>query len=127
MVPTVSLSFLNRRTINKQVCRVCHERAELKTERLCANCARIKAQIGLRFPDAIRRTITIPAEQQCKRPGCLCAACDGRTLDPHPLYLFDLARADRREIHFHPRCHELWLEAAGLDAHPDQSIDIGQG
>jgi hypothetical protein len=36
MVPTVSLSFLNRRTINKQVCRVCHERAELKTERLCA-------------------------------------------------------------------------------------------
>ena len=126
MVPTVSLSFLNRGKV-KQVCRVCHGIAELKTERLCANCARIKAQIGLRFPDAIRRTITIPAEQQCKRPGCLCAACDGRTLDPHPLYLFDLARADRREIHFHPRCHELWLEAAGLDAHPDQSIDIGQG
>ena len=110
MVPTVSLSFLNRRTINKQVCRVCHELAELKTERLCANCARIKSQISLRFAAAIRGTIAIPAEQHCERLGCSCAACEVRTLGPHPLYLFDLARADRREIHFHPRCHELWLE-----------------
>jgi hypothetical protein len=85
MVPTVSLSFLNRGTV-KQVCRVCHEIAELKTERLCADCTRIKAQIRLRFPDAVRRTITIPAEQHCKRTGCSCAACDGRTLDAHPLY-----------------------------------------
>jgi hypothetical protein len=127
LVPNVSLSFLNRRTI-KQVCRVCHELAELKTERLCAVCARIKAQIHLRFPEAVLRTMAIPAEQQCERSGCSCAACDGRTVDPHPLYLFDLARADRREIHFHPRCHELWLEAvARLDARPEQGIDIGQG
>jgi hypothetical protein len=126
-VPMVSLSFLNRRTINKQVCRVCRELAELKTERLCPDCTRIKAQISLRFPDAIRRTIRIPAEQHCKRSGCSCGACDGRTLDAHPLYLFDLGRADRREIHFHTRCHELWLEAAGLDARPEQGIDIGQG
>ena len=126
-MPNVSLSFLNKRKI-KQVCRVCHELAELRTERLCTECARIKTQIRLRFPDAVRRTITIPAELHCKRSGCSCAACDGRTLDPHPLYLFDLARADRREIHFHPRCHELWLEAVtGLDARQEQGIDIGQG
>ena len=126
-MPNVSLSFLNRRT-TKEVCRVCHEFAELKTERLCADCARIKAQIQLRFPDAVRRTMTIPAEQSCRRSGCLCAACDMRTLGAHPLYLFDLARADRREIHFHPRCHELWVEAVmGLDARADQAIDIGQG
>ena len=52
MVPTVSLSFLHRRTV-RQVCRVCHEIAELKTERLCAVCVRIKAQIRSRFPDAV--------------------------------------------------------------------------
>ena len=128
LVRNVSLSFLNiNRRASKQVCRVCQELAELKTERLCSVCTHIKAQIQLRFAEAIRRTVAIPAQQHCKRSGCSCAACDTRTLDPHPLYLFDLARADRREIHFHPRCHELWLEAAGLDAHPDQSIDIGQG
>jgi hypothetical protein len=126
-VPMVNLSFLNRRTVNKQVCRVCHGVAELKSERLCGDCIRIKAQLRLRFPDAVRRTMAIPTEQQCKRSGCSCAACDGRTLDPHPLYLFDLARGDRREIHFHPRCHELWLEGAGLDARPEHGIDIGQG
>jgi hypothetical protein len=43
-VPTVSLSFLDRGKV-KQVCRGCHAIAELKTERLCADCARIKAQI----------------------------------------------------------------------------------
>jgi hypothetical protein len=127
-VPTVSLSFLNRRAINKQVCRVCHELAELKTERLCAHCVRIKTQISLRFAQAASGTIAIPAPQHCNRSGCSCAACDGRTLDSHPLYLFDLARADRREIHLHPRCHELWLEAVtGLAAGLDQGIDIGQG
>jgi len=51
-VPTVSLSFLNRGKV-KQVCRVCHEIAELKTDRLCAVCVRIKAQIRSRFPDAV--------------------------------------------------------------------------
>ena len=123
---SVSLSFRSRRTV-RQVCRICHEIAELKTERLCADCARIKAQIRLRFPEAVRGTMAIPTEQQCKRSGCSCAACDGRTLDPHPLYPSDPARAVRREIHFHPRCHELWLEAAGLNARPEQGIDIGQG
>jgi hypothetical protein len=123
-VASVSLSFRNRGKV-KQVCRICRELAELKTERLCADCGRIKAQIRLRFADAVRGTVATPAEQQCTRSGCSCAACDGRTLDAHPLYLFDLARAKRREIHFHPRCHELWLEVAGLDARPEQ--DIGQG
>jgi hypothetical protein len=127
MVPTVSLSFLNRGKV-KQVCRVCHELAELKTERLCGDCARIKAQILVRFAEAACGTIAIPAEQHCHRAGCSCAACDGRTVDPHQFYVFDLARAERREIHFHPRCHELWVEAVtALVAHPDQSIDIGQG
>ena len=126
-MPTGSLSFLNRRT-TKQVCRVCHELAELKVERLCALCTHIKSQISLRFAEAVGGTIAIPAEQPCNRSGCSCAACDGRTLDVHPLYLFDLARAGRREIHLHPRCHELWLEAAkGLTSGPEQAIDVGQG
>ena len=126
-MPNVSLSFLNKRKV-KQVCRVCHELAELKTERLCAVCTQIKAQIRVRFPDSVRGTMAIPAEQQCKRSGCLCTACGVRTLDAHPLYPSDPARADRREIHFHPRCHDLWLEAVtGLAARSDQGIDIGQG
>ena len=126
-MPTISLSFLNKRKL-KQVCRVCHGFAELKSEQLCAECARIKSQTSLRFAEAVRGTIAIPAEQQCKRPDCSCAACDGRTLDLHPFYLFDLARAERREIHFHPRCHELWLEAVNrLNSGPDQAIDIVPG
>jgi len=126
IVPYVSLSFLNRRAL-KQVCRVCHELAELKTERLCPVCTHIKAKIQSRFAEAIRRTIPIPAQQYCKRSGCSCAACDTRTLDPHPFYAFDLARADRREIHLHPRCHELWLEATGLGTRPKPDTDTGQG
>ena len=126
-MPTVSLSFRNRGKV-KQVCRICRELGELKTERLCANCARIKSQISVRFAEAVRGTIAIPAEQRCERLGCSCAACDGRTLDTHPLYLFDLAQADPREIHFHPRCHELWLEAAhGLNSGPEQAIGIVLG
>ena len=58
----VSLSFLNRGTINKQVCRVCHGFAELKSERLCGDCTRIKAQIRLRFSEAVRGTLAIPGE-----------------------------------------------------------------
>jgi hypothetical protein len=58
---------------------------------------------------------------------CSCAACDTRTLDPHPLYEFDLARADRREIHLHPRCHELWLEPTGLDTRPKPDADTAPG
>jgi hypothetical protein len=108
MVPTVSLSFLNRGKV-KQVCRVCHGIAELKTERLCADCSRIKGQILFRFADAVRGRIAVPAEQQCKRSGCSCAACDGRTLEAHSLYLFDLARADRREIPGPRRRHRSGL------------------
>jgi hypothetical protein len=121
MVPTVSLSFLNRGKV-KQVCRVCHGIAELKTERLCPDCSRIKAQICSRFPAAARGTMMTSAEQ-CKRSGCACDACGVRTLDSHPFYTS--ARADRREIHFHPRCHELWVEAVtGWDARADQVINI---
>jgi hypothetical protein len=84
----------------------------------------IKSQISARFAEAIRGTIAIPAQQHCKSLGCSCAACDGRTLDPHPRYQFDLARSDRREIHFHPRCHELWLEAVKRpDKAPEQAAD----
>jgi len=126
-IATVSLSVLNREAIDKEVCRVCHEFAELKAGRLCADCTRIGAQIRSRFDGAVRGTIAIPAAKQCKRLGCLCAACDGKTVDPHPLYLFDLARADTREIHFHPRCHELWLEAVnGLTTNPEHISDIGK-
>ena len=125
-MPNMSLSFLNRRTTIRQVCRVCHDLAELKAERLCAVCAGIKEKISLRFAEAVGGTIAIPEERQCKRAGCSCAACDGRTFDLHPLYLFELARADRREIHFHPRCHELWLEVVkGPNGGPEQAV--GQG
>jgi hypothetical protein len=125
-VPTLSLSFLNRRK-TKQVCRICRELAEPKEDRLCAHCVWIKSRISLRFAEAVRGTIAIPAAQHCKRLGCSCAACDGRTLDPHPLYVFDLARADRREIHFHPRCHDLWLEAVkGPSGGPEQIPDVGR-
>jgi hypothetical protein len=127
MVPKVSLTFLNRRT-NRQICRVCHELAELKTEHLCAVCTHIKSQISLRFAAAVGGTVSIPAQQQCKRAGCSCAACDRRTLDVHPLYVFDLARADRREVHLHPRCHDLWLEAVkGPNSGQEHAIDVAQG
>ena len=122
-MPTVSLSFLNRGRV-KEVCRICREITVLKTDRLCGVCAHIKTKIQLRFAEVVRGTIAIPAEQHCKRTGCSCAACDTRTLDPHPLYSFDLARANRREIHFHPRCHELWLEAVkGPSTDPQEAKD----
>jgi hypothetical protein len=95
--------------IVKEICRVCRETAVLETEGLCPDCARIKAQIRLRFPDAVCRTMATSAE--CPRFGCLCPACSRGTIDRHPLYLSDPTRADRREIHLRPRCHELWLEA----------------
>jgi hypothetical protein len=132
-VPTVNLSFLNRggflnRGKIKEVCRVCHELAEMKADRLCAHCVWIKSKITARFAEAVRGTVAIPAQQQCQRYGCSCAACDTRTLAPHPIYVFDLAQANRREIHFHPRCHDLWLEAVnGLRSGPEQATDAGQG
>jgi len=112
------LSFLNRATTTKQVCRICREKAELKTGGLCADCAQIKARIHVHITqqpadgDSSRKT-------QCNRSGCFCAPCGRRILDPHPFQPADPARADRREIHFHPRCHELWLEAVrGVDTLP---------
>jgi len=108
-VPTAALSFLNRRTVNKQVCRICHGLAELKTERLCADCIRIKAQLRSRFSDAAR-VMSSSHEQLCKRAGCVCSACDGRTLDAHPSYP---STSTGRELHFHPRCHDLWSEISG--------------
>ena len=118
---TVNLSFLNRKTINKQVCRICQEFTELKQERLCGECTRIKAQLRSRFPDAAR-SMARSNEQRCKRLGCVCAACDGRTLDSHPFYPSEPAR---REMHYHPRCHELWLETVrGGNSGSEQIIDI---
>jgi len=116
-----TVSFFNRRTINKQVCRVCHELAELKMERLCAGCTRIKAQLRSRFPDAAR-VMASSHEERCKRASCLCSACDGRTLDSHPFYP---SEPTRREIHFHPRCHELWLEIGGR--RQEQAAGTSQG
>jgi hypothetical protein len=106
---TERLSSPKTGKIVKEFCRVCRENAELETERLCPDCTRIKAQIRLRFPDAVRRTKATSGE--CERTGCLCAACRRGTVTRHPLYASDPARADRRDIHLHPRCHELWLEA----------------
>ena len=137
-MPTVKLSFLNRENflnrsfLNrgkiKEVCRICHELAELKADRLCAHCVWIKTKISTRFAEAVRGAVAIPAPQQCQQYGCSCAACDTRTLAPHPLYVFDLAQANRRDIHFHPRCHDLWLEAVnGVNGGPEQATDVGQG
>jgi hypothetical protein len=114
---TERLNSLKPGKIVKEVCRVCRENAELQTERLCPDCARIKAHVRMRFPDAVRRTMVTSAE--CGRTGCLCAACSRGTFTPHPRYLSDSARADHRELHFHPRCHELWLEV--LKGRPEQA------
>jgi hypothetical protein len=110
-VATLNLNFLNRRAVNKQVCRVCQAFADLKSERLCAECASIKAQLRSRFPDTSHQ---MTADHQCKRPSCVCTACNVRTLDLHPFYPSGPAS---REMHFHPRCHALWLEVGlGADA-----------
>src|SRR5262249_34347191 len=114
---TERLSSLRTGKIVKEVCRVCRENAELKTEGLCPDCARIKAHIRLCFPDAVRRTMATSAE--CGRTGCLCAACSTRPFRPPPLSLSISARADRRKIHFHPRCHKLGLEA--VKGYPEQA------
>jgi hypothetical protein len=119
-VATISLSFLNRRAINKQVCRVCHEFTELKAERLCAECTQIKARLRLDHGDGARMAYS--GEYQCKRSGCLCSGCGGRTLDAHSFYSLEPAR---RELHFHPRCHELWLEL-GVGARPATTLASSQ-
>ena len=106
---TERLTSLRTGNVVKEVCRVCRETAVLETEGLCPDCARIKAQIRLRFPGAVRPTMATSAE--CPEFGCLCAACSRATIDRHPVHLSAPTRADRRGIHLHPRCHELWLEA----------------
>lgn len=105
---TERLSSLKTGNVVKEVCRVCRETTEVKTNGLCPDCARIKAQIRLRFPDAARRTMATSGE--CERTGCLCAACSRGTIGGHPFYRSNPTQADR-ETHLHPRCHELWLEA----------------
>lgn len=102
------LSSLRTGRIVKGVCRVCRETTELETEGLCPDCARVKAQIRSRVPDSDRRTMTTAGE--CGRTGCVCTACGRRTIDRHPVCQWNPARAGR-ELHLHPRCHELWLEA----------------
>jgi len=99
----------------KQVCRVCHEFAELKTQQLCGECVSRKAQIQRRISQ-LSQPSNAEQEQRCSRSGCSCAACGRGILDPHP---FCTPTAERgREIHFHPRCHELWMEIRGLNARP---------
>jgi hypothetical protein len=111
-----ALGFLTRGTTTrvKQVCRVCHEIAELKSEGLCPDCAWVKAQIRLRVPQQPPQPATdgdsSKRERQCKRYGCLCIACSRRILDPHPLHLSDPTRAQGRELHFHSRCQALWFD-----------------
>jgi hypothetical protein len=125
-----SLGFLGRGAATKrvrQVCRICHEIAELKTEELCPDCVWVKAQIRLRIPQQPPRPSTggdsSKQDQQCKRSGCLCLACSRRILDPHPLHLSDPTRARGREIHLHPRCQALWLDTGGADAQQGDTSD----
>jgi hypothetical protein len=122
------LSFLNRGTTKpKHVCRICRELAELKTEGLCADCAHVKARIHLHITQQPTDGDTGKQTQQCKRSGCLCAPCGRRILDLHPFRPSDPARTDGREIHFHPRCHALWLEAArGSDARPGSASNTNE-
>jgi hypothetical protein len=105
----------------KGTCRVCREIAELRTERLCSDCVRVKAQIRARIPRHLPKygapvEDASTGEQRCTRSGCKCGACDERTLGPHPIQPFNLARDSKRETHFHPRCHELWRETASAGA-----------
>ena len=118
MTLNASLSFLNRnRGKTKQVCRICREIAELKTEGLCADCARVKAQIHLHITQQPADGDSSKKAQQCQRSGCLCAPCGRRIVDLHPFH-----PSEGREVHFHPRCHALWLEAArGFDAGPEMA------
>jgi hypothetical protein len=109
------LSLLNRGRITRQACRVCHENAELKTEGLCAVCAHLKARIHLHITRRPADGDSKIQAKQCTRSGCPCAPCGQRILDPHPFQ----PGAGGREIHFHPRCHALWLEVVrGSDASP---------
>jgi len=119
-VATISLSFLRKQTL-KEVCRVCHERAELGTGRLCAGCAQVKVRIHLRITQQPADGDSSRPVEQCTRSGCICPPCGRRILDPHPFRGSGPARGEVREIHFHPRCHALWLEVVtGLDGSSSQ-------
>jgi hypothetical protein len=121
-----ALSFLNRGMEKpKQICRVCRELAEIRREGLCADCAHVKARIHLRITQRPADGDTSQPTQECKRSGCVCPPCGRRIFDPHPFRPPDPAWTDCREIHFHPRCHELWLEAArGSDKCPGESQGV---
>jgi hypothetical protein len=110
----VNLSLLTKGKA-KGTCRICREIAELKTERMCGDCARVKAQIRTRIPQHLPKYTSADeasTQQPCTRSGCKCGACDARTLGPHPRQPSSSASGLKRETHFHPRCHELWLEVA---------------
>jgi len=107
------LNLLNRGRTTKQVCRICHENAEPKADGLCAVCADLKARIHLHITQQPADGDSRRQAQRCARSGCRCAPCGQRILDPHP----SQPGADGREIHFHARCHSIWLEAVqGMNA-----------
>jgi len=78
-VPSVSLSFLNRKTVNKQVCRICHEFAELKTERLCAVCSQDQSADPLALPRCSPQN-----DGDSSRAGCHELWLEGAGLDARP-------------------------------------------
>jgi hypothetical protein len=104
----------------KEVCRICRELADLEPDRLCADCARIKAKIRWHITHQPADGDSSKQALQCKRLGCLCPPCGRRIFDLHPFHS-DSAEAQGREVHFHSRCHALWLEVArGVDDGPSQ-------
>jgi hypothetical protein len=122
-----SLGFLNRGKTGqvKEVCRICRELAELERDRLCADCTRIKARIRWHITQQPADGDSGKQELQCKRLGCLCPPCGRRIFDLHPFHSSDPAGAQGREVHFHTRCHALWLEAAkATDASPSQDQGV---
>src|SRR5262245_15015796 len=81
-----ALSFLNRGTETpKQICRICRDLAEIRTEELCADCAHVKARIHLRITQQPADGDTSKPTQQCMRSGCVCPPCGRRIFDSSPV------------------------------------------
>ena len=118
----VNLRLLTKAKV-KGTCRICREIAELKTERMCGDCARVKAQIRTRIPQHLPKYSSsdedASTQPPCTRSGCKCGACDARTLGPHPRQPSTSVSGLKRETHFHPRCHELWREVTGGTGTPE--------
>jgi hypothetical protein len=94
-----TLDFFNRdkTTQVKEVCRICRELAQLETERLCADCALIKAR--MRWHIRQQPADGDPKQElHCKRLGCLCPPCGRRIFDLHPFHSSDPAGAQGREV-----------------------------